>query len=172
MASVTIFAACGSDTELGTYQPAFAPLPEEVVDVTTDIQFDYAAAQATADAAASKTPAADTPAAPAPIEIPDNAIDLTGQSEVIIDVKDNTFVQRVIVVTEGTKITWSNHGLNSHNVTPSIDGAFEPIPTGQLDTDQTASISFPSGGEFPYYCSLHGTPRHGQNGLILVVPAA
>jgi len=177
VALTVVLAACGSDNQLGAYQPDFAPLPPEVVNVTTDIEFDYEAAQGAADAASaaaseSSGDVAAAPAAPAMIEIPDNAIDLTGQSEVTIDVKDNAFVQRVIVVTEGTRIIWSNHGLNAHNVTPSIDGAFEPIPTGQLDSDRTASISFPLGGEFPYYCSLHGTPRHGQNGLILVVPAA
>lgn len=156
-----LLSSCGSDDQLDTFQPAFAPLPPPVVNETSDINFDFEAAQAAADDAVAVA-----------IEIPDNAIDMTGQSEVTIDVKDNAFVQRVIVVTEGTVITWSNHGLNAHNVTPSIESAFEPIPTGNLDSNQTASRTFSTGGEFPYYCSLHGTARHGQNGLILVVPAA
>ncbi len=162
-----LLSSCGSDDELGTFQPAFAPLSPPVVNETSEINFDLAAAQAAADSVA-----ADTPAVAVPIEIPDGAIDMTGQGEITIDVKDNAFVQRVVVVTEGTRITWVNRGLNAHNVTPSIDDAFEPIPTGSLDSDQSASRTFSTGGDFPYYCSLHGTPRHGQNGLIVVVPAA
>ncbi len=103
--------------------------------------------------------------------IPDNAVDLTGQTKVTIDVKDDAFVQRVAVVTAGTIVTWTNLGLNAHNVIPSVDGAFVPIPTDKLGSGQSASRTFPSSGDFPYYCSLHGTPRHGMNGRIIVVPA-
>ncbi len=172
LAGTLLLSSCGSDDQLGTFQPAFAPLSPPVVNETSEINFDLAAAQAAADSVAAAAGPADTPVVAVPIEIPDGAIDMTGQSEITIDVKDNAFVQRVVVVTEGTRITWVNRGLNAHNVTPSIDGAFEPIPTGSLDSNQSASRTFSLGGDFPYYCSLHGTPRHGQNGLIVVVPAA
>jgi len=179
-ASAIVLSSCGADDQLGAFIPEHPPVPPAVVNETTDIEFDFSAVQVAGDATtpdaipgATTDPNAESaPATTVPLQIPDNAIDLTGQAAVTIDVKDNSFAQRVIVITEGTTVTWANGGLTPHNVIPSIDGEFEPILTGELDAGKSAALTFTVAGAVPYYCSLHGTPRHGMNGLIVVVPAA
>ncbi len=104
-----------------------------------------------------------------PIEIPDDAIDLTGQARVTVVIEDNVFVQRSIVVTAGTEVEWVNKGRNPHNVTPAEDGAFEPLATAVFNDGGSGSRTFDT-GTFAYYCSIHGSPNRGQRGTVYVVP--
>ncbi len=101
--------------------------------------------------------------------IPDDAVDMTGQSEVTVIISDNKYVERTIVVTSGTKVTWVNEGLNRHNVFPSEKGQFEALLTETFDDGGSASLTFDVGA-YPYYCSIHGTANRGQRGTVLVVP--
>ncbi len=106
----------------------------------------------------------------APIEIPDDALDLSGMDQVALDIQDNAFTQRVVVVSAGTEITWTNQGRNEHNVRPAVEGAFEPISTLDLaEKGDSASLVFETPGDFPYFCSLHGTATNGQTGRVIVV---
>ncbi len=108
---------------------------------------------------------------PAPIEIPDDALDLSGMDQVALDIQDNAFTQRVVVVSAGTEITWTNQGRNEHNVRPAVEGAFEPISTLDLaEKGDSASLVFETPGDFPYFCSLHGTATNGQTGRVIVIP--
>lgn len=119
---------------------------------------------------AADDPLPEAEAAPAePVEIPDDALDFTGQAAVTVTVQDNVFEQREIVVSAGAEITWHNEGRQTHNVTPSEDDAFVAVPTTDLEPDETASRTFDEAGDFPYYCSLHGTARIGQTGRVIVV---
>ena len=112
------------------------------------------------------------PSGPIPIEIPDDALDWTGRGAVGIDVQDNAFDQRVVVVSAGTELTWTNQGRNEHNVRPAIEGAFDPISATALAMKgDSASRVFAEPGDYPYFCSLHGTATNGQTGRIIVVPA-
>lgn len=106
-----------------------------------------------------------------PSEIPDDAVDMTGRSSVVVRVTDNRFTERVIVVSAGTRVTWVNEGLNSHNVRPTIENSFTAIATEALDNGGSGSVFFRGAGDFPYYCSIHGSPTRGQNGRVIVVPA-
>ncbi len=105
----------------------------------------------------------------APAEIPEDALDLRGQESVTVVIEDNVFVQRAIVVSPRTKVTWVNKGRNPHNVTPSEEGSFEPLATAVFDDGGSGSRTFDA-GTFAYYCSIHGTPNRGQRGVIYVVP--
>ncbi|NNE74919.1 MAG: hypothetical protein HKN26_14740 [Acidimicrobiales bacterium] len=109
-----------------------------------------------------------TPPAP---KVPDDAVDFTGQAEVTVASLDNKYVERIIVVTAGTDVTWVNEGRNRHNVLPSIDGRFEPIPATELDDGGSATRTFDTVGEFAYYCSIHGNINRGQRGWVYVLPA-
>lgn len=104
----------------------------------------------------------------APIDIPDDALDLTGQTEVTVTVDDNFFAQKVIVVDAGTTVTWTNEGQQPHNVKPAEENAFSSIDTGDLDPGASADRTFDDAGDFPYFCSLHGTATNGQTGRIIV----
>ena len=162
--------SCAADDPPG----AFLVFDEDtVVNETEELDIDLEALEAAAE-----EPEADADGAaeaqveePAPIEIPEGALDFTGFDTVALDIQDNAFTQRVVVVKAGTEITWTNQGRNEHNVRPSIEGAFEPISTLDLaEKGDSASITFDEPGDFPYFCSLHGTATRGQTGRVIVVP--
>jgi plastocyanin len=130
-----------------------------------DASSDGAASSDDADNAATDDTAAE-------ITVPAELEDFTGHSEVTVTVVDNAFEQRYIRVDPGTTVTWVNEGTNNHNVIPSVEGAFAPSEDGELpghqDPPTEVTVTFGDPGEFPYYCSLHGTPTAGQNGFVLV----
>jgi len=109
-----------------------------------------------------------------PTEIPEDAVDHTGIDRVTISVTDNGFEDRVIMVSAGTTVVWKNNGRNLHNIRPSVDtrqpGWFTEIPAEILDNGGAGSITFEMVGDFPYYCSFHGTPTRGQHGRLIVIP--
>jgi len=106
------------------------------------------------------------------IPVPSNLEDFTGQSEVTVTVIDNAFEQRFIQVDPGTTVTWVNEGTNNHNVIPAVEGSFEPTDGGEMpgneDPPTQVTFTFDEAGEYPYYCSLHGTATAGQTGFVLV----
>jgi plastocyanin len=95
--------------------------------------------------------------------------DETGKSEVALTARDNTFVARYVEVSPGTTVTWTNRGRTEHNVLPAEDGAFEGIDTADLEPGEEAAITFDEPGDYPYFCSLHGTKTKGMVGAIRVV---
>jgi plastocyanin len=95
--------------------------------------------------------------------------DLTGQGEVVIQVRDNSFVPEHAMVSAGTTVTFDNRGRNPHNAVPVEDGAFTEVPTESLQPGQAATVVFDEPGEYPYYCTLHGTETAGMVGTIRVV---
>lgn len=145
-------AACAEDDPAGTFASGITTTTTLTV---TEPEIDLVAAADPAE----------------PVEIPDDALDFTGQVDVEVTVQDNVFEQRVIVISPGTRVTWINEGLQPHNVKPAIDGAFVPIQTGELDPGLRQARTFTDAGDYPYYCSLHGTPRQGQTGRIIVAEA-
>lgn len=85
-----------------------------------------------------------------------------------IEVVDNEFQPVYAKVKVGTTITFTNTGRNDHNVAPSVEGAFER--SADLTTGQTFTLTPDKVGDLPYYCTIHGSPTAGQNGVIRVVP--
>jgi plastocyanin len=98
----------------------------------------------------------------------DRALDRRGETDVTIEVSDNVFEPRAVRIDPGSTVTWTNTGLNSHNVMPAEEGRFEPVPTGSLDPRASASRTFSAPGVYRYYCSIHGTATRGQRGVIVV----
>lgn len=84
-----------------------------------------------------------------------------------IEVVDNEFQPVYAKVKVGTTITFTNTGRNAHNVTPSVKGAF--TKSSDLTTGQTFTLTLDKVGDVPYYCTIHGSPTAGQNGVIRVV---
>ncbi len=103
------------------------------------------------------------------VEIPDDAVDMTGRELVTVVIEDNVFIERSIVVSAGTEVMWVNKGRNPHNVTPSEEGSFEPLATAVFNGGGSGSRVFDT-GTFAYYCSIHGSPNRGQRGTVYVVP--
>jgi plastocyanin len=96
--------------------------------------------------------------------------DHTGHATVTVDAIDNQFDDAFILVSKGTKVTWTNAGRNDHSVTPVHDGSFVGVSTTQFNPGQSHSVTFTTPGDYPYYCSIHGTTNlNGQAGVVRVV---
>lgn len=94
--------------------------------------------------------------------------DETGQASIVIDTRDNTFKPQYVTVSAGTKLVFDNRGRTPHNVIPVEADEFEAVPTEDLQPGDEASIVFDEPGEYPYYCSLHGTKTKGMTGRVKV----
>jgi plastocyanin len=110
----------------------------------------------------------------APDGVPDDTVDLTGSAQVTVVVTDNAFTDRNILVSPGTEVVWVNEGRNDHNVRPAAEGPgpgwFDEVDVGTLADGGSGSVTFDGVGDFPYFCSFHGTARRGQRGRVIVVP--
>jgi plastocyanin len=95
--------------------------------------------------------------------------DETGATEVAIVARDNAFLPQYIEIDPGTTVVFTNRGRVDHNVLPVVEGAFTPIEIEDLEPGEVASITFDEPGEYPYYCSLHGTTTRGMVGAIRVL---
>jgi plastocyanin len=105
------------------------------------------------------------------VDIPDSKFDdQTGKATVDVDVVDNAFEAPYVKVSGGTKVRWTNNGRNQHNVQPAEDGSFQGVDTAAFAPGQSYSAIFDSAGDYPYYCSIHGTKNlNGQSGVVRVV---
>jgi len=95
--------------------------------------------------------------------------DMTSQKTVEVKAVDNNFEPQYETVKKGTVVNFKNDGRNQHNVLSVDSGAFKDIETDQFDPGTTVPVTFDKAGVYQYYCSLHGTPSKGMNGIIKVV---
>lgn len=105
-------------------------------------------------------------------DLPDGAINLTGESAVSISTIDNDFDPSIVVITAGTEVTFTNDGRNVHNVVPEVEGTFEEISSEEFQPGVSVTRIFEETGDIPYYCAIHGVPGRGQTGRIIVVGAS
>jgi plastocyanin len=150
--------------------------PIEINVVTQVVESDPADATA-GDAAieldCSGNPAADPatfpPAPETEITRPDDKIiDLRGQARVEVSIRGNQYETRWFRVDPCTEIVFVNNGVNPHNVVPIADGAFPIIEEDLLEEGPQALI-VAAPGDYPFYCSIHGTKTfRGQTGYLVV----
>jgi Icc protein len=111
------------------------------------------------------TPLAAAPAAMGEMEMSqENKKPATGKpaaNEVFID--NFSFSPASVTIPAGTKLTWTNKDDVPHNVVSTENKFASPV----LDTDQKFSFTFPSPGDYAYYCSIH--PR--MTGKVIVQKA-
>lgn len=85
-------------------------------------------------------------------------VDMTGRSEVSVVMQDLKFSPAQIVVSKGTKVTWTNKELASHFVNsdphPSHN-TFVDLNSQAIDQGQSYSFTFSQAGEWGYHCSAH-----------------
>jgi len=81
---------------------------------------------------------------------------------------DNSFIDEVVEVEAGTEILWTNNGRNEHNVVPVDETEMWGIETADFQPGDEYSRVFDTPGEYPYYCSIHGTAEVGMIGTIVV----
>jgi plastocyanin len=94
--------------------------------------------------------------------------DLTGKRTVTVAATEMAFRQRYIEISPGTKVVFRNTSGNPHNVLAVDEGAFPDVDTERFMPGDSVSVTFDGTGNYPYYCSLHGTPTAGMNGEIVV----
>jgi plastocyanin len=94
--------------------------------------------------------------------------DQSGETAVQVDAVDNAFKPEYVQVSAGTTVTFRNDGHNEHNVIPTITGGFEAIEADRFEPGTEQTITFAKPGDYPYYCSLHGTKTKGMIGAIRV----
>jgi plastocyanin len=90
-----------------------------------------------------------------------------GETVVVLGV-DNTFREETIEIEAGTEVLWENRGRNDHNLLPADEAADWGAQTDDfLPGDEYAHV-FDTPGEYPYYCSIHGTAEVGMIGTVIV----
>ncbi len=68
-----------------------------------------------------------------------------------VGINDFMFSPKVVTVSVGATVTWTNHDGEPHTVV-STGGEFK---SQALDTDQTFSYTFRKKGSYDYFCSVH-----------------
>jgi plastocyanin len=124
--------------------------------------------QATTQATMAPTPAETTlatPAATTPVKTvtptPQVTAILFNQTNVSVTIKDFAFRPRILTVSVGTTVTWTNQDPTPHQVIDDPGGrGFNPglgqiFKSGPLETGQSYSFTFTSTGLFPYRCAIH-----------------
>ncbi|HTE57257.1 MAG TPA: plastocyanin/azurin family copper-binding protein [Verrucomicrobiae bacterium] len=94
--------------------------------------------------------------------------DLTGQTEVTIDIKDSGYVRPNVKIKKGTKVTWINKDTLQHNVMKEHDHSDEAHEAPRRDEvkpdvfagpllaqGESYSFTFSVVGTFPYHCAPH-----------------
>jgi plastocyanin len=84
--------------------------------------------------------------------------------EVEVRIGDNYFEPQEIRVDVGDTVSWKGGGIRPHTVT-SDDGLFN---SGRLRAGDGFAYTFDEKGTFYYHCTLHGNPRRGMWGAVVV----
>lgn len=85
-------------------------------------------------------------------------LDMTGKSEVNVEMENTAFTPRYIVISRGTKVTWDNHDAVTHYVNADSHPAHTfvlALNSEALGKGQEFSYTFTDPGESPYHCSAH-----------------
>ena len=99
--------------------------------------------------------------------VPDETFPPNGETIVVLGF-DNSFREEIIEVEAGTEVLWENRGRNDHNVLPVDETADWGVEVENFTPGDEYARVFDTPGEYPYYCSIHGTPEIGMIGTVVV----
>jgi amicyanin len=94
------------------------------------------------------------------LAVVDSTLAMTAASRASLEKTANTaevkidnfsFGPKVLTVTAGSAVTWTNHDDIPHNVVSTENRFSSPV----LDTDQAFSFKFREPGSYPYFCKIH-----------------
>jgi plastocyanin len=95
-----------------------------------------------------------------PVENP-NVVDMTGEKDVRVIIRDLSYTPSAIKVKKGTKVTWVNQDSTGHNVVaddaPDTGGIPKTAPLA--GRGQTQTVTFARVGTFNYHCTPHAFMR-------------
>jgi plastocyanin len=96
-----------------------------------------------------------------------NVFQSANQPASTVIMKDLAFNPKVLIIKQGTQVTFRNLDQYKHTVT-SDTGLFD---SRDLDAGQSFTFKFDQVGTFPYYCVFHGYKGGvGMSGVIQVEP--
>jgi len=109
------------------------------------------------------TPAATTHATPVMTTTPTPQVTATllNQTNVSVTIRNFGFSPRILTVSKGTTVTWTNQDPTPHQIINDPGGSgFNPglgqiFESGPLGTGESYSFTFTSTGLFPYRCAIH-----------------
>ena len=109
------------------------------------------------------TPAGPPPSPPASIA--------PGPPTATIEVQaiDNTFRPQRVEVPAGTEVVWVNRGRNDHDLLSDFDFG---VAAEDFRPGDEYRYVFTEPGEYPYYCTIHGTHEIGMTGTVVVTDTA
>lgn len=90
---------------------------------------------------------------------------MTGKTQVQISLKSIAFSPAKIVVSKGTKVTWTNDEAVGHyvNTDPHPSHTFYLGQNSkELKQGDAYSVTFSEAGEYPYHCSAHAATMIGR----------
>jgi plastocyanin len=88
---------------------------------------------------------------------------------VTVQAIDNTFRPDRIEVAPGTEVVWVNRGRNDHDLFAELGFG---VTAAEFKPGDEYRHVFTEPGEYPYYCTIHGTPDVGMTGTIVVTDTA
>jgi plastocyanin len=88
---------------------------------------------------------------------------------VTVQAIDNSFRPDRVEIAPGTEVVWVNRGRNDHDVLSDFDFG---VAAADFRPGDEYRYVFTEPGEYPYYCTIHGTPEIGMVGTIVVTDAA
>ena len=92
----------------------------------------------------------------------------TGAGTVVeVTAVDNTFRPETIEIEPGAEVVWTNRGRSKHDIVPTEGGDWG-VALDDFESGDTYSHVFTEPGEYPYYCTIHGTKTKGMVGKIVV----
>lgn len=92
-------------------------------------------------------------------------VDMTGQEEVTINLKNIVFNPSRVKVSPGTKVIWVNQDNVDHTVNTDSHPAhtyFLEQNSRTLSNGDTYSLTFNEAGIYPYHCTPHSDMMRGQ----------
>jgi plastocyanin len=84
-----------------------------------------------------------------------------------VDMSEIKFSPKVIHVTAGSSVLWTNSDPVAHTVTAD-DGSFD---SGLVDPGSSVSLEFDTPGTFQYYCQPHGAAGGTGMAATIIVDA-
>ena len=109
------------------------------------------------------TPTTTTPATSLATTIPTPQVTATllNQANVSVTIRNYAFSPRLLTVSGGTTVTWTNEDATPHQVINDPGGSGFNAGLGQifesdpLETGESYSYTFTSAGLYPYRCAIH-----------------
>ena len=116
------------------------------------------------------TPSASSTAGPpetVPVAVTNPATVTTTGVTVNVIAIDNTFRAQDTQAKVGDTVTFTNKGKNDHDVLPQ-EGTAWGVHIAGFHPGDTYRYVFTEPGEYPFFCSIHGTNLKGMVGTITV----